>query len=143
MCYAQTMRWTMLPSLLVLLLTAACAGPAESGPSPGHSTWRFVSIDGEDPVSPDAQLTFADDRIGANIGCNGMKGPWRIEGDRLIAGPLVQTEIYCPGSVWDQEQALSAMLAGAPRFEVSGDRMVLRSSGHVAELRREALNDES
>ena len=66
-----------------------------------------------------------------------MGGPWRVDGGRLIAGPLVQTQMYCEGPVWDQEKAVGALLAAAPRFSVGGDVMTIESSGHSAELRRE------
>ena len=65
-----------------------------------------------------------------------MSGAWRTEGERLIAGPLTQTEIYCEGPRWHQEKALGALLAAAPRFALEGDTLTLQSSGHSAELRR-------
>ena len=101
------------------------------------SSWTFTAIDGDAPVSEKARLTFEGDRIGANVGCNGMGGPWRLEGGRLIAGPLVQTQMYCEGPVWDQEKAVGALLAAAPKFGVNGDVMTIESGGHSAELRRE------
>lgn len=117
-----------------LLSACAAANPSQAGLA--NSTWRFVSIDGAAPVSGKAQLTFEDDRLGANVGCNGMGGPWRLEGKRLIAGPLAQTQMYCEGPVWNQEKAIGALLAGAPEYHVETDRMVLKSSGHSAELQR-------
>lgn len=129
------MRRLLLPLLSVSLLSA-CAAAGERQANLVNSTWRFTMIDGGAPVSDKAQLTFEDDRIGANVGCNGMGGPWRVEGTRLIAGPLVQTQMYCEGPVWDQEKAISALLAGAPEFHLKTDSLVLKSSGHSAELQR-------
>lgn len=108
--------------------------------APAHvladSQWRFVAIDGEKPASDKAQLHFKGDELGANVGCNGMGGPWRIEDGRLVAGPLAQTEMYCEGPVWPQERATSALLVAAPELLIDGDRLVLRSRGHFAELER-------
>jgi len=123
-------------ALITLSLLSACAAAKEGQANLADSTWRFVSIDGDAPASGKAQLKFEEDRIGANVGCNGMGGPWRLEGGRLIAGPLAQTQMYCEGLVWDQEKAISALLAGAPEFSVETNRLVLKSSGHSAELRR-------
>ena len=95
-----------------------------------------VSIDGVAPASDKAKLTFEDDSIGANVGCNGMGGPWRVSEGRLIAGPLIQTQMYCEGPVWGQEKAIGALLAGAPELDVANNRLVLKSSGHTAELTR-------
>lgn len=128
-------------SFLLLFLVfplAACAmSPAPAGQS-GYagSAWRFVSIDGEAPASEKARLEFRDDGLGVNVGCNGMGGPWRVEGQRLIAGPLVQTQMYCEGPVWSQEQAVGALLSSAPEIRRNGERLTLSSSGHRAELER-------
>ena len=124
---------------ITLSLLSACAAAKERQANLANSTWRFVSIDGAAPASGKAQLKFDNDRIGANVGCNGMGGPWRVEAGRLIAGPLAQTQMYCDGPVWGQERAIGALLAGAPELSVETDRLVLKSSGHTAELTRADL----
>src|SRR5690606_15070060 len=75
---------------LPFLLLSACASAGDHGSDLADSSWEFTAIDGDTPASDKAMLTFEGDRIGANVGCNGMGGPWRLEGGRLIAGPLVQ-----------------------------------------------------
>ncbi len=122
--------------VLALSLLPGCAAANKSQANLANSTWRFVSIDGAAPVSGKAAITFEKDRIGATVGCNGMGGPWRVESGRLIAGPLMQTQMYCEGEVWTQEKAIGALLAGAPQVKVGSDRLVLKSSGHSAELER-------
>lgn len=128
----------MIPFFTPIL--ALAAGSCVAQTAPGHvlngSEWRFVSIDGETAASKAAKLKFEDERLGANVGCNGIGGPWRVENGRLLAGPLAQTEMYCDGPVWEQEQSTSALLVAAPEIELDGDRMLLRSRGHVAELER-------
>ncbi len=122
--------------LAACAMLTACATPGEGRSPLAGSTWKFTQIDGASPVSDRAQLSFEKGSIGANVGCNGMGGPWRLEKGRLIAGPLVQTEMYCEGPVWDQEKAVSALLSAAPRFELRGDTLTLKSSGHAATLKR-------
>ncbi len=125
---------------LVLLSFAATASACAVQPVASNrlagTQWRFVSIDGTAPVSDRASLGFWPDAISATVGCNGMGGQWHVEGNRLIAGPLMQTEMYCEGPIWGQEQALGAMLVAAPEFTLDGERLLLRSSGHSAELAR-------
>ena len=124
-------------SVLVLLsLLSACAASSKGQTKLANSSWHFISIDGAAPVSDKAKLRFEKDRIGATVGCNGMGGPWRVESGRLIAGPLAQTQMYCEGEIWSQEKAIGALLAGAPEVQVKTDRLVLKSSGHSAELAR-------
>ncbi len=128
----------MIPFLtpFLALAVAGCVAQAAPGHVLNGSEWRFVSIDGETAASKAARLKFEDERLGANVGCNGIGGPWRVENGRLLAGPLAQTEMYCDGTVWEQEQSTSALLVAAPEIELNGDQMMLRSRGHVAELER-------
>lgn len=101
------------------------------------SEWRITSIDGAAPVVPDrARLAFEADRLSANVGCNAMGGPWRLEEGRLIAGPLAQTKMFCSGPVGEQELATSALLVAAPEVAVQHDSMTLRSAGHEVKLER-------
>jgi heat shock protein HslJ len=122
-------------SLLAVVL-AGCAAQATPADGLAPSTWRFVSIDGQAPASQLAKLTLGEEKLGANLGCNNMGGPWRIEKDRLVAGPLVQTEKACAGATGTQEQAAGALLVAAPEIRIDGRRMELRSFGHSAELER-------
>lgn len=101
------------------------------------SEWRITSIDGAAPVVPDrARLSFEADRLSANVGCNAMGGPWRLEEGRLIAGPLAQTKMFCSGPGGEQELATSALLVAAPEVSVQHDSMTLRSAGHEVKLER-------
>ncbi|HKR90869.1 META domain-containing protein [Novosphingobium sp.] len=125
--------------VFLLAIPALMAGCSERGDRShlAETSWRFERIDGERPASTDAHLTFDDGRIGVNVGCNRLGGPWRVDADnRLYAGPLAQTEMACPDPAWNQGNAVNALLVATPRMNVEGDRMILQSSGHTAELVR-------
>jgi len=115
---------------------AACSVQGEDSPL-ARTTWRFALIDGQRPDSADARLTFEGSKVGVQVGCNRMDGPWRIDAERLIAGPLALTEMTCTVPAWDQEKAVNALLVATPRFAIDGNHMILQSSGHTAELVRE------
>src|SRR5687768_8849607 len=85
-----------------LLLIAGCAATTDSDAKIAGTNWRFTQIDGAPPVSEKAKISFKKNRLGASVGCNSMGGDWRVEDDRLIAGPLTQTEMYCAAPLWDQ-----------------------------------------
>ncbi len=121
--------------LLALPILAACATIAGASPDLSGTKWSFTAIDGARPVSAKASLSFETDRLGANIGCNGMGGEWRMEQDRLIADQLIGTQMYCEG-LMEQERAVSALLGGRPRVTMTGDRLALRSAKHSAELQQ-------
>lgn len=124
------------------LLLALAALPSCTMAQPGAALlagtkWQVTRIDGAAPVAGDkARLSFESDRLGANVGCNGMGGDYRIEGERLIAGPLIATRMFCEGPVWGQEEAVGALLAGAPKIARRGDSLRLESSGHSLEAVR-------
>jgi heat shock protein HslJ len=127
-----------LPSLMLMLapLVAGCAAQASGPGQLAGSDWRFVTIDGEAPVSQQAKLTFDDERVGANVGCNHLGGDWRVENGRLIAGPLMQTRMFCEGKLSEQEQAIGALLVAALEVALSDRQLELRSRGHHARLER-------
>ncbi|MBS3927998.1 MAG: META domain-containing protein [Sphingomonadales bacterium] len=121
--------------LPALVLLAACSATTPSVADPGGSKWTFVAIDGQPPVSSKSSLTIEEDRIGANLGCNGMGGDLKIEQGRLITGPLISTMMFCDG-VMDQEKAVADLLEAKPRFFIEGDRLFIHSDKHKAELVR-------
>lgn len=126
-------------SALVLafaLLAAGCVAKP-SAPNAMAGEWRVAEIDEDAPASPDrARVTFEADRLSASVGCNGMAGPWQVEQNRLIAGPLESTEMYCVGPVGEQERALASLLVAAPTIALNEGELVLRSRGHSARLER-------
>ena len=122
--------------LLTLPILAACAAFPGASPDLSGTKWAFTAIDGARPVSAKASLNFETDRLGANVGCNGMGGEWRMEQDRIIAEQLIGTQMYCEG-LMEQESAVAALLGGKPTVTITGDRLALRSPAHSAELQRE------
>ncbi|TCM21855.1 heat shock protein HslJ [Novosphingobium sp. PhB165] len=129
-------RHALLPVFCAASL-AACSGGGGGDSQLSRSTWRFTLIDGQHPQTDGARITFEGRKIGVRVGCNQMDGPWRVDDDRLVAGPLALTEMSCPTPAWDQEKAIGALLVATPRFTVDRNRMILQSSGHTAELQRE------
>ena len=119
-------------SLTLPLLLAACA-TANGAPARLAGNWRFVLIDGQKPVSGATRLTIGADRVGANLGCNGLGGKLTIVDDRLVVGPLLSTQMWCDG-VMDQERAVQQLLSASPRYRIKGGRLVLSGGQHAAEL---------
>jgi heat shock protein HslJ len=96
--------------------------------------WQLTAIDGLAPERPQgARLKFEQTRFSASAGCNAIGGDYRLEGGRMIAGSVMATEMFCEGQVMSQEQAVNALLAGAPQIERQGQRLRLASAGHSLE----------
>lgn len=123
--------------LMLPLFAAGCVAAGRPAAPLAGTDWRLLAIDGQSAAKLDkAGVSFDAQTISASVGCNRMSGAYHIDRRRLFAGPLVQTEMYCEGAVWGQEQALSALLAGAPQIALSAHRLTLASSGHRAEFSR-------
>ena len=124
------------PLLAILLAPAilSCTVQAAASHRLADNEWRFVQIDELAPDAEEARLAFDDGGLSASVGCNAMGGNWRVENERLIAGPLMQTEMYCPGLVWEQEQSVSALLVAGPKIRFEDDRLYLTARRHSAVL---------
>lgn len=96
-----------------------------------EGNWEIQAIEGR-PVrgTRDATISFSDNRISGNSGCNSFGGSYRFERGYLIAGPLISTKMACPGPAMAQEQAIMGLLG--QRLSVSTNRdgkLVLSASG--------------
>lgn len=130
--------------LAALPLLAACATPQavadaqpEGRPNGPLTTWTFVSIDRQKPVSNKAELRIYEKRIAATVGCNGLGGDLEMANGQMKIGPVISTMMYCEG-LMEQERAVSARLGASPAFFVENGRMSIRSAKHVAELVRKS-----
>ena len=122
-------------SALAAPLLAACTTAGAAPTQIAGTTWSFVLIDGQKPVSGRAALTLNAKSLSADAGCNGMGGDLTIEPDRLVTGPIISTMMYCDG-VMEQEKAISALLGASPQYRVEGDTLTLTALGHSAKLAR-------
>lgn len=76
------------------------------------TNWTFVTI-GNGDVAKDRPTTLSFDgkRMSGSAGCNRFSGNYTIDGTMLTAGPLVATEMACPGAGMEQERAFFALMA--------------------------------
>jgi heat shock protein HslJ len=64
------------------------------------------------------QLDFADARLSASGGCNGMSGAYTIEKGKLNVGTLTQTQMACEPKLMQADQAVSAALSATPDISI-------------------------
>ncbi len=126
------MRWLLLGSLFLL---AACG--SEGNPL-ANTEWRLVALGNADAPAevvagdPTAKFTTATDMTGWT-GCNSYAARYRSGGSELRLDDLTWTEAGCPSQVlFRQEQRMQDLLATVERFEVSEERLTLRSKGGQA-----------
>ncbi len=127
---------------VLLLLCAGCTGPAP-GPGPGPDTNWILTGYARDgtmvPALPGPPVTLrfaAGGTLSGSAGCNLYSAPYRLSGERISAGPVTATEMYCGGpGVMDQESAFLSLLQKADTFSMSGDQLTLSDSNRTAILR--------
>lgn len=154
-----------IPTLLgVLLLVTACGGApsdgsAGSGGSGGGSgrpgtggldlagrtfLSTGVTVDGKDrPLAAGStiRLSFEQDRIALQAGCNSMGGPVAIDGGRmtLTDGGLTSTEMGCPQPLMAQDSWLAGLVTAGSDLALDGDRLTLTSGGTRVSLLDERI----
>jgi heat shock protein HslJ len=79
--------------LALLLLLAACAGPA--APGLAGSEWRPTRLGAADlPAASGIFLRFEDDgRLAGSGGCNRFFGSYKLDGDKIEIGSLGATRM--------------------------------------------------
>ncbi len=117
-----------------------CGGkilPPAAGIAGTH--WTFVSIGGV-RVAADRPtvLQFNGDLLTGSAGCNRFSGRYAVDGTTLKAGPLMATEMACPGAGMTQEAAFFKLMAApvALTFADDGTLILTGSGGQTAVLKQ-------
>lgn len=129
------------PLLLALALLGVAAltgcGDDDAGevgtgeePVPGPSveialegrTFTAEAVEGHEVVPGTAiTITFRDDVVTVDAGCNGLSGTYRADGADLAVRDLVGTEMGCDPALMDQDAWISAFLAGGTTMDLVDD----------------------
>lgn len=124
------MAWGL---FVVALATTGCGvGGSDSGGQLGGRTFlsSAVTDHGETrALAPGTriQLTFDNDKIKADAGCNHLFGPVRVVGERLTVSDLGWTQKGCEAALHEQDDWLTGFLSAGPSWRVDGDQLVLRA----------------
>ncbi len=101
------------------------------------TNWSFVSIGGV-PVAADrpTALQFNGNRLSGSAGCNRFSGTYAVDGGTLKAGPLMATEMACPGM--ELEQTFFTLMTSpvSLTFADDGTLILTGAGGKTAVLRR-------
>ena len=114
-------------ALLLLALPVSTAATSIEGP-----TWRLTELRGLDPrVLRDATrpvtAAFTAGRISGFSGCNQFFGPYTLDGERVVIGPLAGSLMACEEPSMKVEKAVHAALAGSFRYVLADRRLTLLS----------------
>lgn len=117
---------------------SGCGGGTIAPNTLAGTNWAVVSVNGRPvPASGDYFVQFAEGRLSAKFGCNGMSGAYQLNGDHLRVGNLEQTLIGCPEPAATFEREASSLLRSNVRVEkIGGERLRLVSEAGTIELKR-------
>jgi heat shock protein HslJ len=107
---------------------------AQPTPSLTNTSWNVQSYNnghgGVTTLIPDTSMTvvFADDgTISGSSGCNAYAGTYTVDGTSIAISEVATTRLFCSNDVMQQEQAFLAALQASTRYELTADRMTMRS----------------
>ena len=122
--------WALFALMLVgSPVTAADPATAMSIEGP---IWRLTELRGLDPAalqSAKRPVTagFSAGRLSGFSGCNQFFGPYTVERDRVVIGPLAGSLMGCEQPAQTIEQAVHSALTGTFRYALAQDKLTLLS----------------
>lgn len=148
--------------LAAVLALSACGDDDEpvatdGGSEPGGPTLAaaYLSVDVTERGEPrplvegtQIQLSFDEQRVGANLGCNSLGGSYRLDGDVLVVDDgLAMTEMGCDPERHAQDEWFAGVLTSRPTLAVdgatltvtAGDTVITFQDREVAEPDRELV----
>ena len=112
-------------ALLSIGLLTGCGGGGEDVDLAGRA-FTSTEVRGHTLVDgTSVVLTFAEDSMSAQAGCNTLAGGASWADGVLTAGPLAMTMMACEDDLSAQDQWLSEFLASEPAIQLDGDTLVL------------------
>jgi heat shock protein HslJ len=73
-------------------------------------------------------LFSADGSVSGTAGCNNYEGDYTLNGSSLSIGPIAATQMACSDAIMAQEQAFLTALQTTSQYELTSDRLTLRSA---------------
>lgn len=131
-----------LVGVLSLFALSGCSDPDESASSAKEpvelagQTFTSDTVTGHDLVEgSQIQLSFQDDRLAVNAGCNNMSGAYTYaDGNLAWDGPAISTKMACDQGLMDQDQWLNTLFEDGVETSSEGADLVLTSGDVTMEF---------
>lgn len=120
-------------AILLAVIVVACSGASSASGPTGQTldgrTFLSTTVDGQALVAGTRmRITFRTGTVSVNAGCNAFGGPYRINGNDLVVGQIVTTDMGCAADRMAQDQWIAALLGGAA-FSLDGNTLTLTRGG--------------
>ena len=80
------------------------------------------------------RLSFERDSVSASAGCNQLGGAMSVDGDTLVVGDMMQTEIGCEQVLMEQDTWLGSLLQTRPIVSLDRDTLTVTSANSTVIL---------
>ena len=90
---------------------------------------------GSVPQGVTAALTFSDDRVDVEAGCNRGAGGVQIGAGTITFGPIALTKMACAGQAMLVEDAVTTALSGEVTYSIEAGTLMLEAGGRGLVLR--------
>ncbi|MFI6217994.1 META domain-containing protein [Nocardia brasiliensis] len=130
---ANLVRFGPIVLLAVLAINACSSGDSNSPANPPDQTLMgrtFVSTGVEGSPIPGGgplRLTFKDNRVSADAGCNTHSGAVALAEQKLVVSSLASTLMACGGDRQGADEWLSGLLNSQPAWQLDGPKLTLKS----------------
>ncbi|WP_306362093.1 META domain-containing protein [Nocardia sp. CC227C] len=134
-----TRLWGGLFVAALAMVVAGCSSSGDDDASPTATPMGrdFVSTEVEGlpiPGGGPLTLSFREDRVTANAGCNTATGPVNLDGGVLTADQLATTLMGCPEDRAQADAWQEGLLKSRPTWKVDGDTLVVSGNGSTVTL---------
>jgi heat shock protein HslJ len=137
----RTTRHTLTVAMVGVagLLLAACGDDSSNETTAADlngSTFTSTEVDGYELVEGSTiTLTFEDDNLSAQAGCNTMSAPYALEDDLLTwTGEVAATMMACPDDLTAQDEWLTDLLKTGVDVDLDGDTLIMTHQDETIEL---------
>jgi heat shock protein HslJ len=125
----RAMRSLIPVACVAALALAGCSDDDPEAPTvAGLNGKTFVStaIEGRPPTAgTNVTISFDDDGVAVNAGCNTLFGAATIEGGTLQVGAMGQTMMACTDDLTEQDTFLAEFFTAGPTITLDDDTLVL------------------
>jgi heat shock protein HslJ len=92
-------------------------------------TFLSSGVDGHTLVDgTQIRLSFESESISASAGCNQLGGTVSVDGDILVVGAMMQTEMGCEQALMEQDTWLGSLLQSRPTLSLEGATLSVTSA---------------
>ncbi|MFI6998559.1 META domain-containing protein [Nocardia sp. NPDC050175] len=128
---ATFLRFGPVALLALLAVTACSSGDSDSNstaPTLAGRTFLSIAVDGAPiPGGGPLTLSFKDDRIAADAGCNSYSGAVALDNNKLHVTGLAGTLMACAGDHAGADEWLNGLLTSDPTWQLDDTKLTLKN----------------